>query len=531
MKVVDISQIPNPIILNVGGTCFTTSISTLTSVKNTYFDTMFSGAFSVKPMEGTKNTFFIDRDGEMNYPSDPNHKKELIKEINYFCLNEYIDSLRYKTLEHNNNVTPKLFETPNEYFEKINEWGKFSSNTQWKLLYQATVDGFEASTFHQKCDNQGPTVSIITSSNGNVFGGYTDTPWGSDISHDSENEDFFMDTSKGPYFGSDLVISDNSNTKFSSSYLGTYYKNPFESEILAELEKQSDKLKEEIEKRDNIMKVVDISQIPNPIILNVGGSCFTTSISTLTSVKKTYFDIMFSGNFSVKPMEGTKNTFFIDRDGTHFRYILNYLRDGELNYPSDPNHKKELIKEIKFYSLDDYINSEPKQTPEEKQRKEYFQKINEWGNLSPNQQWKLIYKATVDGFRSTTFHLKCVNKGATVSIITSSNGNVFGGYICTSWGKQNHLYDERSFLFLLSNGTDQFIKFPIKMPYYNNQNLQVSNQNLGPYFGPDLSISNNANTISSSSTLGHYFSSNNYEDTILAGSKNFLVTEIEVFSL
>jgi len=45
--------------------------------------------------------------------------------------------------------------------------------------------------------------------------------------------------------------------------------------------------------------------------------------------------------------------FFIDRDGTHFRYILNYLRDGGISEVSIPNKstQEELLTEAKFYQL------------------------------------------------------------------------------------------------------------------------------------------------------------------------------------
>ncbi|CDW88984.1 tldc domain-containing protein [Stylonychia lemnae] len=43
-------------------------------------------------------------------------------------------------------------------------------NGQTKLLYQGTKDGFLASSFHQKCDNQGPTISFIQSEHEQVFG-------------------------------------------------------------------------------------------------------------------------------------------------------------------------------------------------------------------------------------------------------------------------------------------------------------------------------------------------------------------------
>ena len=42
---------------------------------------------------------------------------------------------------------------------------------------------------------------------------------------------------------------------------------------------------------------------------------------------------MFSGRFDTKPNED--GSYFIDRDGTHFRYILNYLRTGQLLLPED----------------------------------------------------------------------------------------------------------------------------------------------------------------------------------------------------
>ena len=49
---------------------------------------------------------------------------------------------------------------------------------------------------------------------------------------------------------------------------------------------------------------------------------------------------MFSGKFEMKPSED--GAFFIDRDGTHFRFILNYLRNGELILPEGAIFLKEL---------------------------------------------------------------------------------------------------------------------------------------------------------------------------------------------
>jgi len=40
------------------------------------------------------------------------------------------------------------------------------------------VDGWAASTFHSRCDNKGPTVTIIRVGGKYIFGGYTSLSWG-----------------------------------------------------------------------------------------------------------------------------------------------------------------------------------------------------------------------------------------------------------------------------------------------------------------------------------------------------------------
>jgi len=47
-------------------------------------------------------------------------------------------------------------------------------------LYIASKDGDSAQDFHEKCDSKGPTVVIIRTTTGNVFGGYAHGRWRSD---------------------------------------------------------------------------------------------------------------------------------------------------------------------------------------------------------------------------------------------------------------------------------------------------------------------------------------------------------------
>lgn len=88
------------------------------------------------------------------------------------------------------------------------------------------------------------------------------------------------------------------------------------------------------------------------IKLDVGGKIFTTSLSTLTKDPDSMLAAMFSGRHEiVKERDGCV---FIDRDGTNFRFILNYLRDGMQALTALPKSRqslRELRNEAVYYQL------------------------------------------------------------------------------------------------------------------------------------------------------------------------------------
>ena len=94
---------------------------------------------------------------------------------------------------------------------------------------------------------------------------------------------------------------------------------------------------------------LDQVYFPSTVKLNVGGQYFTTTVQTLRKDPNSMLAAMFSGTFGKKTSED--GSFFIDRDGTHFRFILNYLRDGELILPEGAKFLKELRKEAEFYQI------------------------------------------------------------------------------------------------------------------------------------------------------------------------------------
>ena len=91
------------------------------------------------------------------------------------------------------------------------------------------------------------------------------------------------------------------------------------------------------------------------VMLNVGGTRYTTSVQTLTSVPNTFFTSMFSGRFDLTlDADDDDGAHFIDRDGSRFRHILDYLRDPtgfELNADLTTAQRRELLKEAEFFCV------------------------------------------------------------------------------------------------------------------------------------------------------------------------------------
>eukprot|EP01098_Paradermamoeba_levis_P016043 TRINITY_DN8440_c0_g3_i2.p1 TRINITY_DN8440_c0_g3~~TRINITY_DN8440_c0_g3_i2.p1 ORF type:complete len:368 (+),score=72.13 TRINITY_DN8440_c0_g3_i2:407-1510(+) len=91
------------------------------------------------------------------------------------------------------------------------------------------------------------------------------------------------------------------------------------------------------------------AQQNSQVRLNVGGSLFDTSLDTLLKYKNSLLATMFSGKYALK--KDANGAYFIDRDGTYFRYILNYLRDGEVILPEEKKIKLELLNEARFFQI------------------------------------------------------------------------------------------------------------------------------------------------------------------------------------
>jgi len=88
--------------------------------------------------------------------------------------------------------------------------------------------------------------------------------------------------------------------------------------------------------------------------LNIGGTRFETSMETITKLSL-FFQSMFCGRYDVKKVDD--GSYFIDRDPTHFQFILNFMRDGILPNKINPDIIDIIIQEAQYYSMDSLINA------------------------------------------------------------------------------------------------------------------------------------------------------------------------------
>ena len=112
-------------------------------------------------------------------------------------------------------------------------------------------------------------------------------------------------------------------------------------------------LKEEESFRECQRRAADITGSPDTITIEVGNDKFRTQVSTLAKYQGSLlYEI-------VRGLKKNQDRVFIDRDGKHFKFILNYLRQGNrvLRGPVMKNIDEylleEILAEVEFYSLTD----------------------------------------------------------------------------------------------------------------------------------------------------------------------------------
>ena len=188
--------------------------------------------------------------------------------------------------------------------------------------------------------------------------------------------------------------------------------------------------------------------------------------------------------------------------------IKQYINDFQKN--KIPEKKKSniitngIIKPNELYLIEDEI------------RKKFNKNIT---------NYKLIFRASRDGYKAKNFHEKCDGKSNTLTLIKTKTKRRFGGFTEDKWeNNRGYKNGKKGFIFSLDD----------KEIYYNkdgNYNIYC-NSTFGPSFrsGPhDFTISDNCNMNNESFEYIQNSKDNNEKNYILEGNEHFIIKDYEVY--
>jgi hypothetical protein len=105
---------------------------------------------------------------------------------------------------------------------KILKWICPNNERRVKLLYKATPEENTRDDFHRKCDNKGATVTIIETTKGRRFGGYTSLSWDSSSEWKNDKEAFLFSLDNDKKYD---VLQDASYKVYSNAGFGQWFGN------------------------------------------------------------------------------------------------------------------------------------------------------------------------------------------------------------------------------------------------------------------------------------------------------------------
>ena len=104
----------------------------------------------------------------------------------------------------------------NSEAEKLMKWVCPNNERKVKLIYKATPEENTRDDFHRKCDNKGATLTIIETTKGRRFGGYTSVCWDSSSGSKDDKEAFLFSLDNDKKY--DVIQSKNVKVYSGSGY-------------------------------------------------------------------------------------------------------------------------------------------------------------------------------------------------------------------------------------------------------------------------------------------------------------------------
>ena len=134
---------------------------------------------SLEPKELTKDEIInnlVKKNNELQI--EVNNLKKIVG-----SLEERFNSLEKKLLKNKENTATNKINTNNELFSSniidqedkttLNNWINLNNDKKINLLYKASRDGDNYQDFYRLCENKGPTITVVHTTKGYKFGGFT----------------------------------------------------------------------------------------------------------------------------------------------------------------------------------------------------------------------------------------------------------------------------------------------------------------------------------------------------------------------
>jgi hypothetical protein len=162
------------------------------------------------------------------------------------------------------------------------------------------------------------------------------------------------------------------------------------------------------------------------------------------------------------------------------------------------------------------------------------------------KQWLLLWRGSRDGFGAAEFHYRCDGHANTLTLILDTKGNIFGGFTPVEWESRMPISQHntrncwksdsslKSFLFTLNNPSNtEAMKF--ELGHEKSAFAVWCCSSDGPWFGGNgILVCDDSNPIYTSTSDHTYdfgYHSKVYNSSLLMGSHEFKVKEIEVFEV
>ena len=157
-----------------------------------------------------------------------------------------------------------------------------------------------------------------------------------------------------------------------------------------------------------------------------------------------------------------------------------------------------------------------------------FNLISYWINPKIKHSFTLLYKTSRDGDLSKDFHDHCDDIRPSLTIISTTEGWIFGGYSDMKWISTSiPTYIESKNIFLFSLNLKK--KYPPREKFGVIYNLSSKGPSFG--YGNDISISDQCLVMESKCYSPVSFGNLQKRNEFNGGNERFIVKELEVFKV